>query len=158
MAFLKIPFEIRLKIYRALLLSPEGIDLYTRYYDVPRLITANKGESKNKELDCEDDSNLEDGETDIEKHHEATIRMPLPVAILCANRQIAAEASEVLYGSNRFVFDAGGRLASISYDPFPPKVDPESTDLGLVHMPLAQVIIIEKNGSPYAPSLADECD
>lgn len=41
---------------------------------------------------------------------EGTLVTSLPVAILYTNRRVTAEASEVLYGSNRILFDVSAKL------------------------------------------------
>jgi len=94
--FLMTPREIRDKIYRELLCPPDGIKLH---HDVHRCFREQnrmklEGEVDNIDIGWEDDG-----------PSEASAFSPLPTAILYINRQTAAEASEVLYRSNRFKFN-----------------------------------------------------
>lgn len=90
------PREIRDKIYRELLCPPDGIRLH---HDVQRWFREQDRKKLEKEVD-----NIEIG-WDDDGPSEASAFSPLPTAILYINRHIAAEASEVLYRSNRFKFD-----------------------------------------------------
>ncbi len=100
------PREIRDRIYRELLCPPDGIKLH---HDVDRCFR----EQNRMKLEGEVD-NIDIGWEDASPS-EASAFSPLPTAILYVNREIAAEASKVLYRSNRFKFDisAGSALKSL---------------------------------------------
>lgn len=97
MAFSRLPLEIRTRIYQELLCPPEGIYLHC---DSERC-SCGRQETDN-DLECDNNG---------DKFDKATSMTPIPTAILYTNRQLHTEVSQVLYGSNRFTFNAAPVIA-----------------------------------------------
>lgn len=106
MALLNLSLELRNKIYRELLCPPKGIHLH---YDMERCWR--QEEEANLKGDSTEDADSEDEEYDENKFDKASSVTPHPIAILYTNHQVSHEASQVLYGLNRFTFDTSAAVA-----------------------------------------------
>ncbi len=107
MAFLQLSRELRDNIYQALLCPPQGVHLHP---DPERSSREREEAELNGEYD-DSDNDLECDSYGGDKFDRAYSVSPIPVAILGTNRQLYAEVSPVLYGSNRFTFNGTPNIA-----------------------------------------------
>jgi len=106
MAFSRLPLELRTRIYQELLCPPEGIYLHC---DSERCSCGKQEPELNGEYD--DSNNDLECDDNGDKFDKATSMTPIATAILYTNRQLHTEVSKVLYGSNRFTFNAAPVIA-----------------------------------------------
>ena len=130
MSFLKLSREIRDRIYHHVLCPRYGIRLYDitdhddeepgSYNDEDSM--GEEDESDVEDYDDEDESEDEDEDDDEDDSEEEEKFVPrsqrnirattrIPTSILLVNRQVSAEALQVLYRDNRFTFDVPAKQA-----------------------------------------------